>query len=104
MRRYRVLLPLQVQPREGGSYTQHEEFDSTFTQDEETENVRSGLLEIVPCKYKVIGGSVVHDTKPGDEFTAALPMGNEALLVQGGHIERVEKPEPAAKPARKEGK
>jgi hypothetical protein len=41
-RRYRVLLPLSVQPREGGAYEQHEEFETTFTEDEETENVRSG--------------------------------------------------------------
>lgn len=98
MRRYRVLLPLQVQPREGGSYEQHDEFETEFTQDEETENVRSGLIEIVPVRYRVIGGSYVHDTAPGDEFEAALPMGNEALLVEGGHIERV------AKPAQKKGK
>jgi hypothetical protein len=104
MRRYRVLLPLQVQPREGGSYEQHEEFDADLTQDEETENVRSGLLAIVPVTYKVIGGSTVHDTAPGGEFTRALPMGQEALLIEGGHIERVQKPEPAAKPARKDGK
>jgi hypothetical protein len=92
MRRYRVLLPLAVQPREGGSYGQHEEFDTDLTEDEETENVRSGLLEIVPVLYRVTGGSVVHDTEPGGEFYASLPIGNEAQLVQGGHIERVEKP------------
>jgi hypothetical protein len=91
-RRYRVLLPLAVQPREGGSYGQHEEFDTDLTEDEETENVRSGLLEIVPVLYRVTGGSVVHGTEPGGEFYASLPIGNEAQLVQGGHIERVEKP------------
>jgi hypothetical protein len=82
MRRYRVLLPLSVQPREGGSYTQYDEF----------ENVRSGLLEIVPVLYRVTGGSVVHGTEPGGEFYASLPVGNEAQLVAGGHIERVDKP------------
>lgn len=92
MRRYRVLLPLNVQPREGGSYTQYEEFESDFTQDEETANTASGLLEIVPVRYRVTGGSTVHETAPGDEFTLALPMGNEALLIQGGHIERVTTP------------
>jgi hypothetical protein len=97
MRRYRVLLPVKVQPREGGSYEQHEEFETSFTQDEETENVRSGLIEIVPVRYRVIGGSTVHETAPGDEFTLALPMGNEALLIQGGHIERVDKPPTAKK-------
>jgi hypothetical protein len=97
MRRYRVLLPVKVQPREGGSYEQHEEFETSFTQDEETENVRSGLIEIVPVHYRVIGGSTVHDTAPGGEFAAALPMGNEALLIQGGHIERVDKTSTAKK-------
>jgi hypothetical protein len=102
MRRYRVLLPLKVQPREGGSYEQHDEFDCTFTEDEETENVRSGLLAIVPVTYKVIGGSYVYETEPGGEFEMALPMGNEAQLIEGGHIERVETPEPAEKkPAHK---
>lgn len=105
MRRYRVLLPLNVQPREGGSYKQNEEFDADFTQEEETANIHSGLLEIVPVTYKVIGGSDVYETPPGEVFDAALPMGNEALLIEGGHIERVEKPEPAEKkPASKKGK
>jgi hypothetical protein len=94
MRRYRVLLPLAVQPREGGSYTQHEEFDAELTEDEETENVRSGLLEIVPQRYRVIGGSDVYETPPGEEFERALPLGNEALLIEGGHIERVTEPAP----------
>lgn len=98
MRRYKVLLPLTVQPREGGSYKQNEEFDADFTPEEETANVHSGLLEIVPVTYKVIGGSDVYETPPGEEFEAALPMGNEALLIEGGHIERVEKP------AKKKGK
>ena len=103
MRRYRVLLPLTVQPREGGTYAQHDEFDSDLTEDEETENTRSGLLAIVPVTYKVIGGSVVHGTEPGEEFDMGLPMGNEAQLIEGGHIERVERPEPekAVKPALK---
>jgi hypothetical protein len=91
-RRYRVLLPLSVQPREGGNYTQHEEFDAELTEDEETANVNSGLLAIVPQRYKVVGGSDVYETPTGQEFERALPLGIEALLVEGGHIERVEKP------------
>lgn len=87
--RYKVLLPLMVHT-EDGSYGQFEEFDKDFTEDEETANLESGLLEIVPREYKVVGGSVVHDTKPGDTFKAALPVGVEALLVEGGHIERVQ--------------
>jgi hypothetical protein len=91
-RRYRVLLPLAVQPREGGSYTQHEEFDADLTEDEETANVKSGLLAIVPQRYKVVGGSDVWETPTGEEFERALSLGEEALLLEGGHIERVEKP------------
>jgi hypothetical protein len=89
--RYRVLLPLMVHTSDA-SYTQDDVFEHTFTEDEETENVRSGLLEIVPRTYKVIGGSEVFETPPGEEFERALPLGIEALLVEGGHIERVEKP------------
>jgi hypothetical protein len=90
--RYKVLLPLLVQPREGGSYEQGQEFESAFTEDEETANLANGLLEIVPQRYKVIGGSDVYETPPGEEFERALPLGQEALLIEGGHIERVEKP------------
>jgi hypothetical protein len=76
MRRYRVLLPVQVQPREGGSYSQHEEFDTAFTEDEETANVSSGLLAIVPQRYKVVGGSDVWETPTGEEFERALSLGD----------------------------
>jgi hypothetical protein len=101
MNRYRVMLPLVVHTQDG-SYEQHEEFDHTFTEEEEAANLKSGLLEIVPRRYKVIGGSDVYETPPGREFEAALPIGNEALLIEGGHIERVEaKP---AKPAKQTGK
>lgn len=89
--RYRVLLPLTVHTTDA-SYGQHDEFEHEFTEEEETANVKSGLLAIVPQRYRVIGGSVVHDTAPGGEFEMALPMGNEALLIEGGHIERVDKP------------
>jgi hypothetical protein len=51
----------------------------------------------VPVTYRVIGGSVVHGTEPGEEFDAAIPIGNEAQLIQGGHIERVHKPAPTTK-------
>jgi hypothetical protein len=91
MNRYRVLLPLLVHT-EDGSYAQGEEFDKDFTEEDEATNLQSGLIEIVPREYKVIGGSNVHGADPGEVFTAALPMGQEAALVAGGHIERVEKP------------
>ncbi len=91
MNRYRVLLPLEVHT-EDGSYKQGEEFEKEFTPEDEATNIASGLLEIVPQRYKVIGGSDVYETPPGEEFDAALPIGQEALLIEGGHIKRVEKP------------
>lgn len=102
MRRYRVLLPLTVHTADG-SYIQGEEFEKEFTEEEETANLDSGLLELVPCKYRVVGGSTVFDTDPGGTFEDAMRLGQEALLVAGGHIERVRshakkdpEPEPAA--------
>jgi hypothetical protein len=86
---YRVLLPLQVHTPDG-SYGQNEEFEHEFTEDEEAANVNNGLLEIVPRRYKVIGGSHVYETPPGEEFEAAMLMGQEAALLAGGHIERVD--------------
>jgi len=106
MRRYRVLLPLTVHT-EDGSYTQGEEFAKDFSPEDEATNVESGLLEIVPRRYKVIGESNVHGANPGEEFEAALLLGQEAALIEGGHIEPVDElePEPAKKkPARKGGK
>jgi hypothetical protein len=87
---YKVLLPLQVDTREGGSFKQGEEFETEFTVDEEEANLANGLLEIVPQRYKVIGGSRVYDTAPGDEFERAMTLGQEQLLIEGGAIERVE--------------
>jgi hypothetical protein len=94
MNRYRVLLPLRVHT-EDGSYTQGETFEKDFTVDDEATNLDSGLLELLPNKYRVVGGSRVYETDPGEEFDAPLRLGQEALLVAGGQIERVE---PAPKP------
>ena len=101
MNRYRNRLPLLVHTKEG-SYAQGEEFDKDFTEGEEADNLQSGLLEIVPREYKVVGGSNVHGANPGESFTAALRVGEEAMLVEGGHIERVEKPAPKSKTKKKE--
>lgn len=91
--RYRVLLPLLVHT-EDGSYGQGEEFEKDFTVEEEDANLASGLLELVPNEYRVIGESEVDGHQPGETFTAAIPLSREALL--GGHIQRVE-----GKPAKK---
>jgi hypothetical protein len=96
--RYRVRLPLLVHT-EDGSYQQGEEFEKEFSVEDEAENLDNGLLEIVPRKYKVIGDSRVNETDPGDEFEAALRLGQERFLIEAGHIERVEA-EPK-KPSRK---
>jgi hypothetical protein len=101
LNRYRVLLPLTVHT-EDAAYTQGDEFEHEFTVEDEAANLASGLLELLPRKYKVIGGSEVYETPPGEEFEAALPLGQEALLIEGGHIERVEKP--AKKSKKKEAK
>jgi hypothetical protein len=98
VRRYRVLLPLVVHT-EDGSYEQGEEFEKEFADWEEAANLASGLLELMPQEYEVIGGSNVHGAEPGETFSAAIPLGNEAQLIEGGHIKLVEpKPE---KPKRK---
>ena len=105
MRRYRVLLPMKIDTAEG-SYTQGDVFEMEYTPEEEHEalNLRGGgLLEIVPQKYKVIGESRVYDTDPGEEFEAALLLGNELALIEGGNIELVEAPKPKPAPKKKKG-
>jgi hypothetical protein len=95
--RYRVLLPLTVHT-EDGAYVQGEEFDKEFeSAEDEAENLRSGLIEIVPREYRVIGTSEVlgHVAQDGP-FSAAIPKGQEELLL-GYHIERVEESKPKAK-------
>jgi hypothetical protein len=104
MRRYKNLLPLLVHTEEG-SYKQGEVFEKEFSAEDEAENLASGLLELQPSTYRVIGGSEVDGVAPGEEFEAAISIGREALLIEGGHIERVEeKPKPAPKSKKKEAK
>jgi hypothetical protein len=87
MNTYKVLLPLLV----NGEHGQGDVFEYEFpSPPEEDAAIDTGLLEIVPRKYKVVGQSRVFDTAPGDEFEKALRMGQEAALFAGGHIERVE--------------
>lgn len=107
MNRYRVLLPLRIapvalQPTEPGEpspvWKQGDEFEWELSAEDEAENLESGLLEIVPREYRVVGTSVVFDAKPGETFEAAIPKGQEDQLL-GYHIERVEsksKPKPKA--------
>ena len=85
MPRYKVLLPVLID----GEYGQGDEFDKDLSPEDELANVNSGLIAIVPQEYKVVGGSKVYETEPGGTFKAALFQNNEAALVSGGHIERV---------------
>jgi hypothetical protein len=89
-RRYRNLLPLLIHTEEG-SYKQGEEFEKEFDSPaDEAANLDSGLIEVVPSEYKVIGTSNVWGADPGETFTKALRIEEESTLVEGGHIELVE--------------
>lgn len=91
------MLPLLVHT-EDASYAQGEEFEKEFSAVDEAENIASGLIEIVPREYKVVGTSEVLGHVAADgPFLAAIPKGQEELLL-GYHLERVEsKPKPKAK-------
>lgn len=102
---YRVLLPLAVHTADG-SYTQGETFSMDYTPEEEADVLAfrgGGLLEIVPSKYKVVGPNRVFETEPGEEFEAALTIGQQQHLIDSGQIERVVE-KPPAKRATKKGK
>ena len=91
MRSYKVLLPLTVHT-EKESFTQGQVFEQVFSEDDEAQNVASGLLELQPSRYRVLVDSQVFGVSSLDSdptFEAALLMGQERLLVEGGHIERM---------------
>lgn len=73
---------------ETGSAEPGETFEAEFTQERESEHLAAGRMEIVPREYEVIGEAEVCETPPGDTFTHAFPMAQEAALL-GTHIERV---------------
>jgi hypothetical protein len=103
MNRYRVLLPVTLSD-ENGSYTQGDEFEKEYTAEEEADLLDfrgGGLVEIVPREYKVTGEANVHETDPGETFTAALRVGEEAHLIDAGFIERFEQPPPKPKTRKK---
>jgi hypothetical protein len=71
-------------------------FEAEFTPTEERDWLASGLLEIVPRKYRVLSDNYAAAAQ-GETFDGALLVENEAALIQGGHIERVERPTPKKK-------
>ena len=96
MNRYRVLLPVLV----NGEHSQGDEFDYEFDKPEdERANIDSGLLEIVPRRYRVTSDSEVYGVRAGDDdptFEAALLMEPEQFLLEAGHIARVDPEKPKA--------
>lgn len=69
-----------------------DEFEHEFSADEEAFYLDNGFLELLPIRYKNVGGSrliLAGDkvAEPGDEFEAAFPQRQELLL--GSHLERV---------------
>lgn len=84
-------------PGDDKDYGVGEEFEHEFSVEDERANVESGLLAIVPQRYRVVGPSNVDGHDPGDEFESDMTLGREALLVASGHIERVEKPVKASR-------
>ena len=59
--------------------------------EQESEYLRSKRLEILPREYRVVGAHTVYGAGPGKTFSAALQVGQEAALVDAGHIERAKK-------------
>lgn len=66
--------------------------------DAEKDALGSGLLELVPRTYRVLSDNYVHPQ--GETFDEAFLVENEAALISGGHIERVDKPAKPAKAAK----
>ncbi len=92
---YRATSPAAVAAFEDGV------FEREFTPSQEQDWLRSGLLELVPRTYKVLSNRY-EAGKQGDVVKLALLVETESALIQGGHIERVDKP--AAKAAEKKEK
>lgn len=68
---------------------------------EERDAIDGGHLGIVPRTYRVLSDNYAAG-KQGESVELALLKEHEAALIQGGHIERVDKP--AAKAAEKKEK
>lgn len=71
-------------------------FEHEFTPTEEQDVLNSGLLELVPRKYRVLSNNYAAG-KQGDVIELALLKEIEAAHVSGGHLERVDEVKPKAK-------
>lgn len=90
MNTYKALTPAAVAAFEDGV------FERDFTPTEERDWLDSGVLEIVPRTYKVLSNNFSAGQQ-GEDIQAAYLVELEQALIQGGHIERVDKPEPKKK-------
>lgn len=75
-------------------------FERDFTPTEEKDWLDSGLVELVPRTYRVLSNNYSAG-KQGDTFDAAYLVEIEQALIAGGHLERVDTPKAADKPAPK---
>ncbi|HZO69393.1 MAG TPA: hypothetical protein VFB74_30745 [Kribbellaceae bacterium] len=80
----------------GRHYFGEGDLELNLTADEERDALTNGHLEIVPRTYRVLSDNY-EAGKQGEEFERAYPVEIEAGLISGGHIERVDKPEPEPK-------
>lgn len=70
---------------------------------DEADLVAAGHLEIVPRPYRVLVNNYA-EGEQGDVVDLALPVENEAALVGGGILERVDPEKPKKTPAKKSAK
>lgn len=66
------------------------EFEADLSPAEEADALTAGHLELVPRTYRVLSGNYTA-AEQGKTFEATYRVENEAALIQGGHIERVDR-------------
>lgn len=74
--------------------------DLDLSPDEERDALGGNHLEIVPRKYRILSDNYTAGEQ-GAVVELALLKENEAALIQGGHIQRVDEPSKDEKPATK---
>jgi hypothetical protein len=64
-------------------------FEMEFSATEEADHLGAGHVEIVPRGYRQLSNNY-SATEQGETFEAALLVEQEAALIQGGHLKRVD--------------
>ncbi|HEU4543465.1 MAG TPA: hypothetical protein VFR23_20200 [Jiangellaceae bacterium] len=82
MNTYRALTPQAVAMFEEGV------FEAEFTPAQERDWLDSGLLELVPRRYRVLSDN--YELPKDNTFVATMLVEIEAMLTDAGHIERVD--------------